>query len=156
MEIKYDDRMVLYDAFFKPSKTQNQPSIKINDLGYKYYLLIMYDPDAVVGTYWHWIVSNIKKDDITTGEVILPYKGPAPPDEKIHRYFFELYGSNTLFKAVNFKERSVSLHDGKKKLGLIDEPLLMDKFLSQREKKGGKKRKTKRKKRVKNKISRKK
>lgn len=156
MEIKYDDKMIFYDSFLTPIKTKDSPSIKINDLGYKYYLLIMYDPDAVEGTYWHWIVSNIEKEDINKGNIVLSYKGPNPPDEKTHRYFFELYGSNNRFKVEKFKERSVSLEDGKKKLGLTKEPLLMDKFLSQREKKGGKKSKTKHKKRVKKNISRRK
>lgn len=156
MEIKYDDKIVFYDSFLTPSKTKNSPTIKINDLGYKYYLLIMYDPDAVGGTYWHWIVSNIQNGDINKGNIVLPYKGPSPPDEKIHRYFFELYGSNSLFKVENFKERTRSLEDGKMKLEIKEEPLLMEKFLSQRDKHGGKKRKTKHKKRVKKNISRKK
>jgi hypothetical protein len=154
MEIKYNDKIVSYDSFFEPSKSKEEPFVKIDNLGYKYYLLIMYDPDAIHGTHWHWIVSNITKNDIKTGNVLLEYNGPNPPDNKKHRYFFELYGSNKPFTKNKFEERNISLEDGKKTLGLIVEPLLMDKFFSEREKYGGQKvKKSQRRKRKNKKIT---
>ena len=104
----------------------------------------MYDPDAIKGTHWHWIISNIEKNDIKNGVALLEYTGPNPPDDKRHRYFFELYGSNQPFSNDKWKERNLTLEEGKKRLALIGKPLLMNKFLSRKmnreeeKKRGGK------------------
>ena len=77
----------------KEEELQKKPDIILNngDIN-KSYLLIMYDPDAVNGTYIHWLVSNIVLNDINKGTTLLDYKGPAPPPRTgKHRYIFELY-----------------------------------------------------------------
>ena len=72
--------------------------------------MIMDDPDAVSGTFTHWIVWNIDpKTEIIKQESAPPgategendtsregYIGPCPPDKKPHRYFFKLYALDTL------------------------------------------------------------
>ena len=83
--------------------------------------LIMDDPDAPAGLFTHWVVWNISPDttsipeggfppavakSITGGIHLVPkegrnnlgdahYDGPAPPNGK-HRYFFHLYGLDTV------------------------------------------------------------
>jgi len=68
------------------------------------FALAMEDPDAPMGTFIHWLVS-----DIPGGQTFLPegsagrgvegnnsfnkpgYGGPCPPPGKPHRYYFKLY-----------------------------------------------------------------
>lgn len=165
MEIQYQNKHIepyVYMPFLLPSQTQNAPNIKINDIGYKYYTLIMYDPDAVHGTYFHWIVTNIINTKNDIGKVILEYKGPNPPDVKQHRYIFQLYGSNQKWKDVLFESRNFSLEEAKKRLGINENAIIEYIFVSKREKnkkKGGtktKKRTNKRRKYKRNKHTKRK
>lgn len=65
------------------------------------------DPDAPMGTFYHWLVINIP---VTTTSVekntvpgkpienswgITTYKGPSPPEKSIHRYFFKIFALDT-------------------------------------------------------------
>jgi phosphatidylethanolamine-binding protein (PEBP) family uncharacterized protein len=154
MEISYNNKPIQYEQFFTPNQTTNEPSLKLSNLGYKYYTLIMYDPDAINGTYWHWILSNIDNiDNPKTKNALLSYTGPNPPNAKKHRYIFELYGTNEKTPSVSFDSRTLSLEEGKKILSIKNNPIISTLFLSQREK-GGKKIKTK--KRIQNKNKRRK
>lgn len=148
MEITYNNNLIQYNDFLTPSQTSNEPSLKITNLGYKFYTLIMYDPDAVKGTYWHWILANINSiENIDTKSPLLGYSGPNPPDTKKHRYIFELYGTNDkILVDKQFDTRRLSLEEGKKRLQLENNPIISTQFLSQREKGGTNKnqRKTKR------------
>jgi hypothetical protein len=106
----------------------------------------MYDPDAIKGTHWHWIMSNIVTGDkINLKKSLLDYYGPNPPDAKKHNYIFELYGSQEKFPSSIFESRITDLNTGKKKLHLKGEPILKSQFLSQREKGGTMKRYVRRK-----------
>jgi Raf kinase inhibitor-like YbhB/YbcL family protein len=72
--------------------------------------LIMDDPDAPAGTFVHWVIYNIPKDQLAIQETVLKiekltdgtmqgitdfrrigYGGPCPPPGKPHRYYFNLY-----------------------------------------------------------------
>ena len=82
--------------------------------GTKSLALICDDPDAVVGTWVHWVVYNIPPDASKLDENIkgekefsngmiqgsndwprIGYGGPCPPSGT-HRYFFKLYALDTL------------------------------------------------------------
>jgi hypothetical protein len=39
----------------------------------------------------HMLVTNINGSDLGSGDVIQPYRGPAPPDHLNHTYIFLLY-----------------------------------------------------------------
>lgn len=154
MDITYNNKPIQYNDFLTPMQTTNQPSLKINDLGYKFYTLIMYDPDAVKGTYWHWILTNIDNlENLDTKNALLSYTGPNPPDAKKHRYIFELYGKNEKGVIKDFDSRTLSLEEGKKRLHLENNPIISTQFLSEREKTIGGKNQRKTKRRNKNKIS---
>jgi Raf kinase inhibitor-like YbhB/YbcL family protein len=69
--------------------------------------LILEDPDAPMGTWYHWIIFDINPNTerITEGEEPIGihgkgsgenmiYMGPCPPTG-IHRYFFRLYALDT-------------------------------------------------------------
>jgi phosphatidylethanolamine-binding protein (PEBP) family uncharacterized protein len=156
MEVIYNNKPIINNEFLKVSKTQNKPEIKLNINNNKSYLLIMYDPDAVVGTRVHWILSDIKNNDANLGKVIIPYKGPAPPPKTgNHRYIFELYNQEIPI-IDEVKERNISIESLRKKLNLT-EPINTVKFISKNEN-GGKRRRTRKRKNIKaraNKISRK-
>lgn len=82
--------------------------------GTKSFALINDDPDAVTGSWVHWVIYNIPQDQTSLKEnfpsdVSLPngikqgvtdfgthgYGGPCPPSGK-HRYFFRLYALDTM------------------------------------------------------------
>ena len=74
------------------------------------YALIVADPDAPSGTFYHWLVFNIPStttsfaENASAGGTLpagclegvngfsaLNYKGPCPPIGTTHRYYFNLY-----------------------------------------------------------------
>ncbi len=143
MEIFYNNELFNNDEFLDVFETQKQPEIKLNVDSKKLYSLIMYDPNAVKGTFIHWLKLNITSNDIRTGNIIIPYKGPAPPPGSgIHHYIFELYeqsGENNLV----IEERVVnSIDEVKNKLNLNK---IIKKIQFKSENKEGGKRKTSRK-----------
>jgi Raf kinase inhibitor-like YbhB/YbcL family protein len=71
--------------------------------------LIMDDPDALMGTWVHWVVYNLSSDitgfeqgksgDGTEGKNDfgrLGYGGPCPPKGSNHRYFIKLYALDSM------------------------------------------------------------
>ncbi|NMB99146.1 MAG: YbhB/YbcL family Raf kinase inhibitor-like protein [Thermoanaerobaculaceae bacterium] len=81
----------------------------------KSFALICDDPDALMGTWVHWVIYNIPKEfkslernipkkpklenGILQGKNSWPktgYNGPCPPPGKPHRYFFKLYALDTV------------------------------------------------------------
>ena len=61
----------------------------------------MVDPDApipIAGTkvkpFLHWIRINMVNGDFNTGDDVVSYMGPGPPDAKPHHYYFLLYEHN--------------------------------------------------------------
>lgn len=95
MEIYYNNKQLKNNDFLTPSETQTKPEVKLSSNSNKYYTLVIYDPDAVGGTHVHWLVTNIKDNNINNSNILIPYKGPAPPPNTCkHRYIFELYEQN--------------------------------------------------------------
>jgi phosphatidylethanolamine-binding protein (PEBP) family uncharacterized protein len=154
MNIEYNNKTIKNGLFLKPSETQKQPKIFYKNSN-KYYTVLMYDPDAyklvnnklVPTTHIHLLIINIKGNDIQTGNIILPYTGPAPPSKTgKHRYIFELYEQPNFNNPQMINERSISNIDKIKRLMNLNLPLYKKFFLSQNEndmiKNGGKRKKT--------------
>jgi Raf kinase inhibitor-like YbhB/YbcL family protein len=78
-------------------------------------VLVCEDPDAPRKTWVHWVLFNLSRDVTELPEDVPPqeelsngakqgkndfgkigYGGPAPPPGKPHRYFFKLYGLDTV------------------------------------------------------------
>ncbi|XP_066254882.1 protein D2-like [Euwallacea similis] len=64
----------------------------------KYYTLSMVDPDAPSRTtptfreINHWLVVNIKENDLSSGQTLTSYRGSGPPKGSgLHRYIFLVY-----------------------------------------------------------------
>lgn len=74
------------------------------------FTLILSDPDAPGGTFYHWVLFNIPKNisalhegsslkDVIVGKNSwgkLQYNGPCPPKGSNHHYYFTLYAQNAL------------------------------------------------------------
>lgn len=142
MEVFYNGNLIKDNEFLKLTDTQIEPQIKLNVNPNSLYTLIVYDPDAIVGNYIHWIIVNITNNDIKTGNILIPYKGPSPPPKTgKHHYIFELYKQNRENKLVNITERTMPINLLRNKLE-ISIPIYITKFISEN-KNGGKKTKTK-------------
>ena len=105
------------------------PQLAISDVpkNTKSLALIMDDPDAVIGTFVHWVVWNIPPDTKQIqkgtepngilgkgGSGKLGYIGPCPPSGT-HRYFFKLYALDTQLdlgegSAKNYLEKAMQGH----------------------------------------------
>jgi phosphatidylethanolamine-binding protein (PEBP) family uncharacterized protein len=150
MEVSYK-KTIKHDEILKVSETQIEPKIKLNVDPNNLYTLILYDPDAVGGTHIHWVKVNITNNDINTGNIIIPYKGPAPPPKSgKHRYIFNLYKQTGECKINPINERVMGISNLKKMLNL-DKPIFKIKFISENES-GGKKSKSKNKTKRNNKL----
>jgi len=105
MEVFYNNKKIINNQFLSTNKTQDEPTLIFHFSQKLLYTLIMYDPDAVNGTFIHWLVTNIKSG-IHSGDTILSYKGPSPPPKTSkHRYIFELWEQTPIKNDYNTKER---------------------------------------------------
>jgi phosphatidylethanolamine-binding protein (PEBP) family uncharacterized protein len=139
MEVFYNGNLLKDNQFLSVSETQMEADIKLNVEPNKLYTLVLYDPDAVSGTYIHWTKVNITNNDIKTGNIIIPYKGPAPPPKTgKHHYIFNLYEQNGENKMCPLEQRAVNLNDLKNILGVYD-PVYRIQFISENAN-GGKRR----------------
>jgi phosphatidylethanolamine-binding protein (PEBP) family uncharacterized protein len=137
MKVYYNNKQIKNNEFLKPSETQTKPEIKLNLNFDKYYTLVIYDPDAVGGTHIHWLVTNIKNNNINNSKTIIPYKGPAPPPNTgKHRYMFELYQQDNVINFEPMENKSIPINSLKKILGLTNY-IYKIQFISQNES-GGK------------------
>lgn len=142
MEVFYNEKLIKDGEFCKISETQIEPKIKLNMNSNKFYTLIMYDPDAISGTYIHWTIINITNNDIKTGNILVSYKGPAPPiNSGKHRYIFNLYKQDRKKIIDPINERIIDIEELRKNLKVGD-PIIVTKFISENEG-GGKKLKRK-------------
>lgn len=145
MEIHNNNKLLKDGDFLKVSEVQKEPNIIFHVNPNKLYTLIKYDPDAVGGTMIHWVKVNITNNDIKSGNIIIPYKGPAPPPKSgKHRYIFNLYEQDRDIFVEPINERKIEL-DNIEDILQVKSPIFQTKFISQNENGGRKSRKTKRK-----------
>lgn len=104
MQVFYNQEEIKPNSYLDKGKAQTEPFIKLGEKVPESTTLIMYDPDAVGGTYLHWIVQDYFSPD--NKKVILSYQGPAPPKGTgMHNYIFSLYTGLTI--PSEFNERKV-------------------------------------------------
>jgi hypothetical protein len=124
MQISYNQNPIMLDQKMTQEATQFQPNISYYADPEKYYTLIMYDPDAVTSTnnFVHWTVTNIKGNQITSGNPLLPYYGPhPPPGSGTHHYIFELFKQDqptSISVTLSEVDREISKEELYNKLGL--------------------------------------
>jgi phosphatidylethanolamine-binding protein (PEBP) family uncharacterized protein len=133
MEVFYNGKLLKDNKFLRVYETQSEPHITLNVDPNKLYTLVLYDPDAVSGTYIHWIKANITNNDMRTGNIIIPYKGPAPPPKTgKHHYIFNLYEQNGENKTGMLEEKVFELNKLENKLG-VKELVYKIQFISENE-----------------------
>ena len=127
MQISYNHGkpLIIQSQKMTQEATQNQPEVSYTTTDPNaYYTLIMYDPDAVtsVNNFVHWVVTNIKGNQISSGNHLLPYYGPhPPPGSGRHHYIFELFkqdDSTPLSVTLSEEDRKIGKEDLYNKLGL--------------------------------------
>jgi len=113
------NKQVLFNEL-APTDVKSQPEIMWDADPNQLYTLSMIDPDApsrgrpIFGEVNHWLVVNIKGNDLSTGEILAPYAGSGPPKGSgLHRYIFLVFQQpgpvmvierklDTLRKRMNF------------------------------------------------------
>lgn len=80
------------------SKIQDRLDVTFQGHPNEYYTLLVYDPDApypenpTLSPYLHYLAINILGCYLKTGQVIIPYMPPQPPqDSEAHRYLVQVY-----------------------------------------------------------------
>jgi len=97
-----------------PTQAHLEPKVEYTTTPNALYTLIMYDPDALAGNYFHWVVINIPDDNVSSGQQLLNYNPPAPPQGTgIHRYIFLVFEQGGRINAQNIPDskRTMSLND---------------------------------------------
>ncbi len=114
----FDDREKLNSIYTCDGKNISPPlawqNIPKNTVSFA---LIISDPDAPSGTFYHWVIYNLPKTTTSLVENIttLPtgtkvakntwdnqqYKGPCPPKGTQHRYVFTLYALDTMLNLAD-------------------------------------------------------
>jgi hypothetical protein len=121
MEVFYNGNILKDGQFLSVYESQAEPEIKLNVNPNKLYTLVLYDPDAINGTYIHWVKVNITNNDMKTGNIIIPYKGPAPPPKTgKHHYIFNLYEQNGENKMIPLEEKVIEINELENKLGVTN------------------------------------
>ena len=80
----------------KPKEAKTPPHVHFESDENSLWTLILTNPDGHFteneSEYIHWMVTNIKGNDINTGQVIAPYLQPFPPSGTgFHRFVFILF-----------------------------------------------------------------
>ena len=103
MEIIYPSmRLYKNNLFLSIEESSIEPIINLNYGPKSFYTLLMFDPDAVGGNKIHWLIVNITKNDIFSGDTIVNYKGPNPPkDSGKHHYVFSLFRQHKIIVPEN-------------------------------------------------------
>ena len=111
MKLKSNDfeKDAMIPSTFTCDEKDISPHLTWEDVpeGTKSFALIVDDPDAPMGTWVHWLISDIPPETREIPRATIPqgakqvkndfgkvdYGGPCPPSG-VHRYFFKLYALN--------------------------------------------------------------
>ncbi|CAG2116490.1 unnamed protein product, partial [Medioppia subpectinata] len=75
-----------------PLSVKDEPTVQWPTEEGEYYTLAMVDPDAgEFAQVKHWLVVNILGNDVSKGEILVPYGGSRPPKTSLNRYIFLVY-----------------------------------------------------------------
>ena len=143
MKILYNNSELKNGVFLSPKETNAEPKIEYIAKPNTLYALIMYDPDAVVGNWLHWVVVNIKGNNVKNGDELFRYTGPAPPKGSgIHKYIFLLYEQPERIQ-TQLTNRMIPMNAFYEKLHMKLEPISSVYFKSKNQDGGKNKKKNK-------------
>jgi phosphatidylethanolamine-binding protein (PEBP) family uncharacterized protein len=122
MEINYPTKKLYKNnLFISIEESTNKPIIILNKNLNKIYTLLMFDPEAIGGNKIHWLIINIKNNNILKGDTLIDYIGPKPPKRTgKHHYTFVLFKQTDFIEITNIKLKSrfIELNKLFKKLGV--------------------------------------
>lgn len=73
------------------AQVQDAPTVRWNIASTKLKTFVCYDPDAPAGAWLHWLVTNCRGSDPSTGQTVVPWAPPTPPKGTgAHRYLFSV------------------------------------------------------------------
>lgn len=143
MKVLYNNSEIKKGIFLTPLETRLEPKVEYNTKSDGLYTMILHDPDAVVGNYFHWLVVNIPGDNIKNGNALFEYKGPAPPKGSgKHRYIFLLYEQPERIN-THFSDRMMPMNKFYEKLHINLQLVSRVYFISKHKDGGKRKNKTK-------------
>lgn len=122
MEINYPLKKLYKNNLFisiKESKKKPNVILRLNPI--KLYSLLMFDYEAVGGNKIHWLIINIANNDILTGDTLIEYKGPSPPEGSgTHHYNFVLFVQKEYINSKNIElnTRFIELNKLFQKIGV--------------------------------------
>jgi len=106
LKVSYGGVAVTQGKEFTPTQTRSQPNLTFQSQSNDYYTLAMVDPDAPSRAspkfreWRHFLVTNIRGNNVSGGDTITPYAGPSPPKGTgLHRYVFVLFKQPSAIKA---------------------------------------------------------
>jgi len=91
--------------FNKSQFTEDLPAVSWSPPSSGYYTFMCVDPDSSEPEWLHWLVTNCKGADPSTGTPVVPWNPPAPA-VGTHRYYFKLYSHANPISATAPKSRS--------------------------------------------------
>ncbi|OPL32684.1 hypothetical protein AM593_07317, partial [Mytilus galloprovincialis] len=107
------------DGYISPAHARSEATLKMTllregllfmpsgntDVSYTLLCVDISVPYPAAGTpdlpLMHMLVTNINGSDITSGDIIRSYLGPAPPDYVNHTYIFLLYTQTSMLNKVD-------------------------------------------------------
>ena len=98
MKVSFGNSLISQGQLLSWDDAQLPISIEYTLVPSTFYTIIVYDPDAPMGTFTHWIAINDTKT--TNGMNLLSYIPPNPPD-KIHRYYIYIYKQSKKYNNIN-------------------------------------------------------
>lgn len=122
MEINYPNKKLYKNnLFISIEESTYKPIIILNKNLNKIYTLLMFDPEAIGGNKIHWLIINIRNNNIVEGDSLIDYTGPKPPKGTgKHHYTFVLFKQTDFIEITNIKfgSRFIELNKLFKKLGV--------------------------------------
>jgi len=121
-KVVYGDNEVKEGVILTPTQVKDQPIVSWKHEDGALYTLVKTDPDAPsrenpeFGEWRHWVVMNIKGNDINNGFKLDDYVGcGAPKDTGLHRYIFLLFKQKEEIKTEGLNPRTSFLKNGREK-----------------------------------------
>lgn len=98
LTVIYGEKSLQVGQELTPREVKDQPKVSWTADPKKYYFLSMVDPDAPsrkepkAREINHWAVGNVLGNDLSSGLVLVGYRGSGPPEGTgLHRYIFLVY-----------------------------------------------------------------
>jgi len=112
-QIKYGDHEVKIGETLTKDQTTSQPNLKLEGAGDALQTVVLIDPDApsksdpTRRSWLHWLVVNVRDNNVDSGKTVVSYNGPSPPKGSgPHRYIILTFSQNREINVSPAPERA--------------------------------------------------